>query len=125
MSSPRLYIHIARSLLERTGENANYAIQKKIVVSDVLQGLPREEPKRFENARYVPSGACIRLEKGILILNIYFRCDSGERLQDIVICASLLDRLPNLAGMARTCEVRARVSNQSHYQGLTHSSFIS
>lgn len=50
--------HTARSLLERTGADATYAIQKKIVVSDVLQGLSREEPKRFENARYEDMCVC-------------------------------------------------------------------
>ncbi len=52
-----IFTHIcmqtARSLLERAGADATYAIQKKIIVSDVLQGLVSTERKRFENARWV------------------------------------------------------------------------
>ena len=28
-----------------------------------------------------------------------------RRRHDLIVCASLVDRLPNLAGLARTCEI--------------------
>jgi tRNA guanosine-2'-O-methyltransferase len=31
----------------------------------------------------------------------------GRRKQDVVVCASLIDKVPNLGGLARTCEIFA------------------
>lgn len=60
-----------------------FSLQKKIVVSDVLAALlPPRPPSKSHNAR-------------------------GERLQQLVVCATLLERVPNIAGLARTCEIFA------------------
>ena len=37
-------------------------------------------------------------------LRMYTR-NRGLPLQDIIVCASLIDKIPNLAGLARTCEI--------------------
>lgn len=59
------------------------SFQKKISVSDVFSALLPSQPLiQSTNAR-------------------------GVQLQEFVMCASLLERVPNLAGLARTCEIFA------------------
>lgn len=77
----------ARALLLEGNAEAeaadHYSLQKKIVVSDVLAALlPVAPTDKFQNTRGVP-------------------------LQEFVVCASLLERVPNVAGLARTCEIFA------------------
>jgi tRNA G18 (ribose-2'-O)-methylase SpoU len=60
-----------------------FSLQKKIVVSDVLAALlPPPPVDKSRNTR-------------------------GIQLQELVVCASLLERVPNVAGLARTCEIFA------------------
>lgn len=77
----------ARALLLEGSAEAdaaeNFSLQKKIVVSDVLAALlPPPPAEKSQNAR-------------------------GIQLQELVVCASLLERVPNVAGLARTCEIFA------------------
>ena len=39
--------------------------------------------------------------------NAKFRNAVGRTKQDIIVCASLIDKVPNLAGLARTAEIFA------------------
>lgn len=77
----------ARALLVQGNADAEaaetFSLQKKIVVSDVLAALlPPPPVEKSQNAR-------------------------GIQLQELVVCASLLERVPNVAGLARTCEIFA------------------
>lgn len=77
----------ARALLLEGNAEAEaadcYSLQKKIVVSDVLTSLlPAPPTDKSQNTR-------------------------GVLLQELVVCASLLERVPNVAGLARTCEIFA------------------
>ena len=40
--------------------------------------------------------------------------------QDVIICASLIDRVPNLAGLCRTCEIFAATSLVVPDKGIVH-----
>ena len=77
----------ARALLMQGNADAEaaetFSLQKKIVLSDVLASLlPPLPADKSQNAR-------------------------GIQLQELVVCASLLERVPNVAGLARTCEIFA------------------
>ena len=71
------------SVLEESVENASTNVQRKIIPLDSLNlALEDLREQRMSNAR-------------------------GTHKQNLIVCASLVDKVPNLAGLARTCEIFA------------------
>eukprot|EP00531_Pseudo-nitzschia_arenysensis_P002745 CAMPEP_0116122952 /NCGR_PEP_ID=MMETSP0329-20121206/4490_1 /TAXON_ID=697910 /ORGANISM="Pseudo-nitzschia arenysensis, Strain B593" /LENGTH=291 /DNA_ID=CAMNT_0003616837 /DNA_START=39 /DNA_END=910 /DNA_ORIENTATION=- len=67
-------------------ENASSTVQRKIIPLDSLNlALEDLREQRLSNAR-------------------------GAHKQNLIVCASLVDKVPNLAGLARTCEIFAAQS---------------
>lgn len=94
----------ARIFLESAAATDTFSVQKKIVVSDVLESLllPSPTPSSLPASSSSSSSSSFALVRAPRKTN-----GRGQPYQELIVCASLLDRLPNLAGLARTSEIFA------------------